>query len=69
MIRIIVDTEDEISEVRHVLKDLACDHCSCPPDSSCSYPDSCSSCVENYFEDKVQLIKREIVEEPIRIMV
>lgn len=68
MIKIIVDTEDEISTVREIIKDQVCDRCSCPP-VWMGTTISCPPCVEEYCEGRIQLYKKEYVEEPVRIMV
>lgn len=64
MIKISVDTEEELQHVRRVLKSEACSHNCCP-----TYDKDCCVCIDTYCEDKVRLYKREVVEEPAPIVV
>lgn len=65
MIKIIIDTEEELNIVRGILRDEACSH------KPCTTPDStrCADCVEDFCKNKVRLYKKEIVEIPASIVV
>lgn len=65
MIRIVVDSVDEETIVRRVLKTEACSHCICPKDTNAN----CDKCVKDYYKDDlVKLYKRETVEIPRSIV-
>lgn len=63
MIKISVDTEEELQYVRRVLKSEACLH------NNCNDRCFCGECIDNYFENHVALYKREGVEEPAPLVV
>ena len=68
MIKIVVDTEEELNIVRRVLHVEACSHTPridlCKPDHL-----QCDECVDGYCENKVILYKRETVEIRERVVV
>lgn len=66
MIKITVDTEEELNNVREALKDIACTNTTCS-EQDLHIP--CSECMGNYFKSKVLLYKKEIVEIPAPIVV
>lgn len=67
MIKIVVDTEDELTHVRRVLRTEACSHRTCPNfGKRCTL---CAECVEEYCTNKVELYKTEKVEIPERFAV
>lgn len=63
MIRISVDTEEELQIVRRVLKSEACLHHNCQ--DRCN----CGECIDDYCKNRVALYKREVVEEPCPLVV
>ena len=63
MIRITVDTEEELQYVRRVLKSEACLHYDCH--DKCN----CSECINIYHKNSVKLYKREMVEVPAPLVV
>ena len=69
MIRISVDTENEISIVRRVLKSEACSHSSNCARTITEENFKCADCIEEYVKGKVELYKREMVEESVPIVV
>ena len=68
MIKIAVDTEEELNVVRRVLRDEACSHSQC---HNLAKQDTtlCAECVTKYCEYKVRLYKKEIVEIPSPVVV
>lgn len=66
MIKISVDTEEELKIVRRVLETEACSH-----SSNCQgqHTARCKDCVKQYCENKVRLYKREMVEMPEDVVV
>lgn len=68
MIKIVVDTEEELNIVRRVLRTEACSHNTCSPVARIDHS-LCTECVENYCNDKVELYKIETVEMPKMIVV
>ena len=65
MIRITVDTEEELNIVRRVLLTDSCSHNNCQG----KYTSRCNECVEKYCENKVALYKKETVEIPQKVVV
>lgn len=71
MIKIVVDTENELNIVRRVLRTEACSH---TPSQTCQNHGRhdltlCAECVDRYHNMKVKLYKNEIVEIPEEISV
>ena len=66
MIKISVDTEEELKIVRRVLETEACSH-----SSNCQgqHTTRCKDCVKQYCENKVGLYKKEVVEIPSPLVV
>ena len=68
MIKITVDTVDELNIVRRILHTEACANRTCPNlgkrDTSL-----CAKCIDVYCENRVKLYKNEIVEVPEKVVV
>lgn len=70
MIKITVDSTEELNEVREVLHNKSCStHHPCPYLGSTSTDCHCAECVAGYYKDKVRIYKRETVEIPTPIAV
>lgn len=69
MIRISVDTEEELSRVRKVLQDVACWNGKCPSKDGNDKIVDCRMCQDYFYKNRVLLFKREVVEEPAPIVV
>lgn len=68
MIKIVVDTEEELNIVRRVLRTEACSHQNCHNLGKRDLT-LCAECVDRYHNMKVRLYKNEIVEIPEKISV
>lgn len=68
MIKVVVDTEEELNVVRRVLETETCSHSTCP-DGVESRHIRCGECVDKYCENQVILFKKEIVETPAPLVV
>lgn len=66
MIKIVVDTQEELNIVRRVLKTEACSHYTCHAEHTST---DCNECVVNYCAHSVKLYQREVVEEPCPLVV
>ena len=67
MIKIAVDTEEELNVVRRALLTETCSHM--PDCTKTQTRVDCAECIDRYCKDKVCLYKKEIVEIPAPIVV
>ena len=68
MIKISVDTTEELNIVRRVLRDEACSHSTCH-NLEKRISTVCNDCINEYYTNRVKLYKREMVEMPEDVVV